>query len=70
MAHVVAHVEATRIFARISVSPRFIRKPHRARQPIRPQHDLRLDPHRELPGPQNRPIPMVDYGVQAIEELF
>jgi uncharacterized protein (DUF1501 family) len=31
---------------------------------------LGLDPHRELPGPQNRPIPMVDYGVQAIEELF
>jgi uncharacterized protein (DUF1501 family) len=31
---------------------------------------LGLDPHRELPGPQNRPIPMVDYGVQALEELF
>jgi uncharacterized protein (DUF1501 family) len=31
---------------------------------------LGLDPHRELPGPQNRPIPLVDYGVQAIEELF
>ncbi len=31
---------------------------------------LGLDPHRELPGPQNRPIPMVDYDVQAIRELF
>jgi uncharacterized protein (DUF1501 family) len=31
---------------------------------------LGLDFHRELPGPQNRPIPMVDYGVQAIRELF
>lgn len=31
---------------------------------------LGLDPHRELPGPQNRPIPMVDFGVQAIRELF
>jgi hypothetical protein len=31
---------------------------------------LGLDPHRELPGPQNRPMPMVDYGVQPIEELF
>jgi hypothetical protein len=31
---------------------------------------LGLDPHRELPGPQNRPIPMVDYGVQPIRELF
>jgi uncharacterized protein (DUF1501 family) len=31
---------------------------------------LGLDPHRELPGPQNRPIPLVDYGVQAIGELF
>jgi uncharacterized protein (DUF1501 family) len=31
---------------------------------------LGLDPHRELPGPQNRPLPMVDYGVQAIRELF
>jgi hypothetical protein len=29
-----------------------------------------LDPHRELPGPQNRPLPLVDYGVQAIKELF
>jgi hypothetical protein len=31
---------------------------------------LGLDFHRELPGPQNRPIPMVDYGVDAINELF
>src|SRR5438270_4228576 len=31
---------------------------------------LGLDPHRELPGPQNRPMPLVDYGVQAIGELF
>src|SRR2546429_3809129 len=29
---------------------------------------LGLDPHRELPGPQNRPLPLVDYGVQAIRE--
>src|SRR5438132_8875471 len=31
---------------------------------------LGLDIHRELPGPQNRPLPLVDYGVQAIRELF
>jgi hypothetical protein len=31
---------------------------------------LGLDPHRELPGPQNRPLPLVDYGVQPIKELF
>jgi hypothetical protein len=31
---------------------------------------LGLDVHRELPGPQNRPLPLVDYGVQAIRELF
>ncbi len=31
---------------------------------------LGLDPHRELPGPQNRPLPLVEYGVQAIKELF
>jgi hypothetical protein len=31
---------------------------------------LGIDPHRELPGPQNRPIPAVDYGVQPIGELF
>jgi uncharacterized protein (DUF1501 family) len=31
---------------------------------------LGIDPHRELPGPQGRPIPLVDYGVQPINELF
>jgi uncharacterized protein (DUF1501 family) len=31
---------------------------------------LGLDPHRELPGPQNRPIPLVDFSVQPIKELF
>jgi hypothetical protein len=31
---------------------------------------LGLDPHHELPGPQNRPIPLVDYSVQAIKELL
>jgi uncharacterized protein (DUF1501 family) len=31
---------------------------------------LGIDPHRELPGPQNRPIPMVDFGLQALRELF
>jgi hypothetical protein len=31
---------------------------------------LGLDPHRELPGPQGRPLPLVDYGVQPIGELF
>ena len=31
---------------------------------------LGIDSHRELPGPQNRPIPLVDYGVQPIGELF
>jgi uncharacterized protein (DUF1501 family) len=31
---------------------------------------LGLDIHHELPGPQNRPLPLVDYGVQAIKELF
>ena len=31
---------------------------------------LGLDVHRELPGPQNRPIPLVDFGVQPIRELF
>jgi uncharacterized protein (DUF1501 family) len=31
---------------------------------------LGLDPHKELPGPQGRPIPMTDYGVQPIKELF
>jgi hypothetical protein len=31
---------------------------------------LGIDPHRELPGPQNRPIPITDYGLQPIRELF
>src|SRR5947209_3013985 len=31
---------------------------------------LGIDVHRELPGPQGRPIPLVDFGVQAIRELF
>jgi uncharacterized protein (DUF1501 family) len=31
---------------------------------------LGLDPHKELPGPQNRPLPLVEYGVKPINELF
>jgi len=31
---------------------------------------LGLDPHHELPGPQNRPLPLVEFGVQPIQELF
>ncbi len=31
---------------------------------------LGLDPHKELPGPQNRPLPLVDYAVKPIGELF
>jgi hypothetical protein len=31
---------------------------------------LGLDVHRELPGPQNRPLPLVDFGVEAVGELF
>jgi hypothetical protein len=31
---------------------------------------LGLEIYKELPGPQNRPLPLVDYGVQAIKELF
>ncbi len=31
---------------------------------------LGLDPHKELPGPQNRPMPMVDYALKPIAELF
>jgi hypothetical protein len=31
---------------------------------------LGLDPHKELPGPQNRPIPLTDYSVKPIGELF
>jgi hypothetical protein len=31
---------------------------------------LGLDPHHELPGPQNRPLPLADFGVGPIGELF
>jgi hypothetical protein len=31
---------------------------------------LGLDPHQELPGPQNRPLPLADYSLQPIKELF
>ena len=31
---------------------------------------LGLDVEKELPGPQGRPIPLVDYGAKAIKELF
>jgi hypothetical protein len=31
---------------------------------------LGLDPHRELPGPQGRPIPLADFSVQPVNELF
>jgi hypothetical protein len=31
---------------------------------------LGLDPHRELPGPQNRPLPLADYDAQPLKELF
>jgi hypothetical protein len=31
---------------------------------------LGLDYHKELPGPQSRPIPITDYGLQPIKELF
>src|SRR5262249_46690806 len=31
---------------------------------------LGLDPHMELPGPQNRPLPLVEYNMQPIKELF
>ncbi len=33
-------------------------------------HGLGLDYHKDLPGPQNRPIPIVDYSVKPIMELF
>lgn len=29
-----------------------------------------LDPHHELPGPQGRPIPLVDFNLNPINELF
>src|SRR5262249_55498310 len=31
---------------------------------------LGLDPHKELPGPQNRPLPLVEFSVKPIKELF
>jgi uncharacterized protein (DUF1501 family) len=31
---------------------------------------LGLDPHKELPGPQNRPLPLADFNVKPIDELF
>jgi uncharacterized protein (DUF1501 family) len=31
---------------------------------------LGLDPHKDLPGPQGRPIPLVDYSIGPIKELF
>lgn len=31
---------------------------------------LGIDPHKEMPGPQNRPIPLTDYAVKPIAELF
>jgi hypothetical protein len=33
-------------------------------------HSLGIDLEHELPGPQGRPIPVVDYGVKPIMELF
>jgi hypothetical protein len=33
-------------------------------------HGLGISLETELPGPQNRPIPIVDYGVEPIMELF
>ncbi len=33
-------------------------------------HALGFDIHMDLPGPQNRPIPLVDHGVEPILELF
>ena len=31
---------------------------------------LGLDPHKELPGPQNRPLPLAEYSLKPISELF
>jgi len=31
---------------------------------------LGIDPHREVAGPQGRPLPLVDYGLKPIDELF
>ncbi|HKB02812.1 MAG TPA: DUF1501 domain-containing protein, partial [Gemmataceae bacterium] len=31
---------------------------------------LGLDPHKDLPGPQGRPLPLAEYSLQSIKELF
>src|SRR5438477_2578869 len=31
---------------------------------------LGLDPHKELPGPQSRPIPLAEFSLQPVNELF
>ena len=31
---------------------------------------LGLDPHKELPGPQGRPIPLAEFSVKPVGELF
>ncbi|MBY0231498.1 MAG: DUF1501 domain-containing protein [Gemmataceae bacterium] len=31
---------------------------------------LGIDPHKELPGPQGRPLPLVEFSVKPIKELF
>ncbi len=46
-------------------------------RPVGPQevlatiyHAMGINLHTELPGPQNRPVPIVDIGVEPISELF
>lgn len=46
-------------------------------RPLTPGHiaatiykGLGINPHHELAGPQNRPLPLVDYGVEPVQELF
>ena len=48
-----------------------------AERPVKPSevvatiyHSLGLDLHTELPGPNGRPFPLVDFGTQPITELF
>ena len=48
-----------------------------AERPVSPKEivatiyeSLGVDLHTELPGPQGRPYPVVDFGAQAIKELF
>ena len=31
---------------------------------------LGLDPHKEMPGPQGRPVPLAEFSLQPIKELF